>query len=232
MQSILFSYRTDAVANFIARKLYRYFVYSNPAVADTTVLTEMATLFKQSNFQLRPLIKALLSSTHFYDAANRGVQIKTPAEFVVGLARQLGLNLPTSGIDSGVGAMNETEQVLIDPPNVAGWPGHRDWINTKSYPQRLKFARALIASVTDAQAQTFVKQFTGYADIVKFVDSFSTFMFPVPITDARKTNYKSILLSGSPDYEWNTIVNNASTCGVRVRSLLNAVMKAPDYHLC
>jgi hypothetical protein len=180
-------------------------------------------------------VKAMLSSAHFYDVANRGVQIKTPAEFVVGLARQLGVALPSTAVSSSdvsKGTMVSMEQEIMDPPNVAGWPGYRNWINTKSYPQRLKYARDLITSLSDAQVQTFVRQFANFSDVYAFVDAVSTYFLPVAITKKRKDHYASILLSGGQDYEWANIVNAAATCGVRVRSLLNAMIKAPDFHLC
>jgi hypothetical protein len=180
-------------------------------------------------------VRALLSSAHFFDAANRGVQIKTPAEYVVGLARQLGTALPATAVatsDVTKGSMASMEQVLMDPPNVAGWPGYRNWINTKSYPQRSQYARDLIKAWTDAQIQTFVKQFPNYTDVNAIVKGVTEFLFPVPVSQKRHDYYVSVLLAGAKDYEWAGIINNVTTGGVRMRTLMNAMMKAPDFHLC
>ncbi len=233
--NILFNYRSDAIANFISRKLYRYFVYSNPSASDDAVIAEMRGIFQQNNYDVKPLLRALLSSAHFYDAANRGVQIKTPAEFAVGLARQLGVALPTntaSSSDVTKASMRTMEQDLMDPPNVAGWPGYRNWVNTKSYPLRLKFGRDIITSMSDTDVQKFVQQIADNNDVYKFVDNLCAFLLPKDIVQKRKDAYVATLLAGGKDYEWNGIVSNAATCGVRIRSLLSAMIKAPDFHLC
>lgn len=235
MIDILFKQRTDAVARFMMSKLYRYFVYSNASASDAKVINDLKDLFISSDFEIRPVVRALLGSAHFFDAANRGVQIKTPAEFVIGMARQLGTTLPTTAVsttDVTKGSMASMEQVLMDPPNVAGWPGYRNWINTKSYPQRSQYARDLIKAWTDAQIQTFVKQFPNYTDVNAIVTGITEFLFPVPVSQKRHDYYVSVLLAGAKDYEWAGIINNAVTGGVRMRTLMNAIMKAPDFHLC
>ena len=227
MISILFEYRTDAIAKYISRKLYRYFVYSSPSGSDEAIISEMANIFMQNNFQVRPLLKALLSSQHFFDTANRGVQIKTPAEYVVGFARQLGVSLTT-----GSAAMGLLEQVLMDPPNVAGWTGYRTWISTKTFPQRMKYAKDLITALSDAQIQTFIKQFPNYNDVNKIVDAMTAYFLPVAVSTSRHDYYVNILINNGQPYEWTSIVNDVATCSVRVRNFLNAIVKAPDFHLC
>ncbi|MFM7775288.1 MAG: DUF1800 family protein [Candidatus Kapaibacterium sp.] len=235
MIDILFRQRTDAVGRFMMDKLYRYFVYSNPSGTDASVIDELKTRFIESGFEIRPVVRALLSSAHFFDAANRGVQIKTPGEYVIGMARQLGTALPSTAVatsDVTKGSMASMEQVLMDPPNVAGWPGYRNWINTKSYPQRSQYARDLIKAWTDAQIQTFVKQFPNHTDVNALIDGVTEFLLPVPVSQKRREYYVSVALAGAKDYEWAGIINNPVTGGVRMRSLLNAMMKAPDFHLC
>lgn len=235
MIDILFRQRTDAVGRYMMSKLYRYFVYSNPSASDAKVIDDLKSLFINSNFEIRPVVKALLSSAHFFDAANRGAQIKTPAEFVIGLARQLGTALPSTAVattDVTKGSMATMEQVLMDPPNVAGWPGYRNWINTKSYPQRSQYARDLIKAWTDAQVQAFVKQFPNYTDVNALVTGVTEFLLPVSITQKRHDYYVGVLLAGAKDYEWAGIINNPVTGGVRMRTLMNAMVKAPDFHLC
>ncbi len=235
MLDILFNYRSAAIGSFISQKLYRYFVYSSPSASDMAVIQQMSDLFQQQNFELRPLMKALLCSAHFFDEANRGVQIKTPAEFAVGMARQCGIVAPkstASSTDATKGTMSSMEQVLMDPPNVAGWPGYRNWITTKTYPQRLKYGRDLISALTDANVQQLISQFSNYHDVYALTNDMVAYFFPKSIAQTRIDHYVSILLSGGKDYEWPAIADNGSTCGVRIRSLLNAMIKAPDFHLC
>jgi uncharacterized protein (DUF1800 family) len=227
MIEILFQQRPEAIARFIVGKLYRTFVYSNPGATDAAVQSALMDVFVANNFELRPLVRTLLVSKHFFDAANRGVQIKTPAEFVVGLGRQLGVSLA-----GAADAMARMEQDLIDPPDVSGWPGYRTWISTKTFPQRIQYAGQIIASLSDAQAYAFIRTFEGWQSVDTLIVAVTQFLLPRPLSAERLAYYRSILLAGAPVYEWPSIANDPQAVGSRLRALLRTIVKAPDYHLC
>ncbi|MCS7000452.1 MAG: DUF1800 domain-containing protein [Bacteroidota bacterium] len=227
MIEILFEQRAEAIARFMVGKLYRFFVYSNPAATDATVLAALMDVFMRNDFELRPLVQTMLTSKHFFDPANRGVQIKTPADYVVGLARQLGVTL-----SGAADALARMEQDLIDPPDVSGWPGYRTWISTKTFPQRIAYANQVIASISDQHAQQFIQKFPGWRTIDTCVTELCQYFLPRPISADRTAYYKSILLAGAPSYEWSSIAADAQAVGPRLRSLLRAMVKAPDFHLC
>lgn len=225
---IIFRQRPDAVAAFICRKLYRYFVYSKPAGGDEQFIAELATVFKQNDFAIRPVLVALLQSAHFFDEANRGVQIKTPAEFLVGMPRQLGT--PSTEANA---VMQTVEQNLLDPPNVAGWEGYRAWISTKTYPLRSQFARLYVEKIQDQALVTFAKQFADYADAYKLTTALELYFLPKPVSQERHDNYVKVLLQNAPDYEWPDIIaTNVGGAALRIRALISAFIKAPDFHLC
>lgn len=224
---IIFEQRSSAVGKFIAEKLYRFFVYSNPSVQDQAFIGQLSALFRQSNWQIRPVLAALLKSAHFFDAANIGVQIKTPAEFVLGLARQLNLrNSATAG------AMRSFEQDLIEPPNVAGWPGYREWISTKTYPLRLQYAQGLVNAMNNQQALAFAQQFPMFRNADQLVTAIEQYLLPRPILATRHQRYVAALLQGTFDYEWPTISVDANAAGPRIKALLLLMLRAPDIHLC
>ncbi|MCX7930024.1 MAG: DUF1800 domain-containing protein [Chlorobi bacterium] len=227
MIEILFGQRAEAIARFMVGKLYRYFVYSNPEASDAEVLAALMDIFVANDFELRPLLTTLLSSEHFFDPANRGVQIKSPADYVVGLARQMGVSLP-----GAADALARMEQDLIDPPDVSGWREYRTWISTKTLPQRVQYVQQLIASLADTQAQEFVRSFDRWQSVDSFVAELTRFLLPRPVGTNRLSYYTSVLLAGAPNYEWPAIVNNAQAVGTRLRALLRTIVKAPDYHLC
>lgn len=125
-----------ACSSFIAAKLYRYFVNddyaSNPAFEKParSVIGAMAGTLVGARYELKPVLKRLFLSEHFYDPGVIGEQIKSPAEVVVGAAR--GFNAPVRDIGILADAMNLMGQSLFFPPNVAGWAGGRSWINTST----------------------------------------------------------------------------------------------------
>ena len=209
----IFDQRPNAVATFICRKLYSFFVYSNPAGNDETVISQMAQIFIDNDFQIKPVLSTLFKSAHFFDNLNLGAQIKTPAEYVVGVARQIGTP------SNMVSAMNEMEMVLFDPPNVSGWSGYRDWITTNTYPIRTDLIDSVVNGMSDQDALDFVQQFPGYDDVHELLTNVAATLLPRPMSDGRRTALEGKLLQGAPDYEWANIVNNPGTAGLRIRDL-------------
>jgi uncharacterized protein (DUF1800 family) len=224
---IIFTVRAEAVSRFISDRVYRYFVYSSTEATDPVIIEGLAKPFREDGFKVRTLLKTLLTSKHFYDVALRGCQIKTPVEFVVGLMRQLGV--VNSDPQSWTGKM---DQYMMDPPNVAGWPGYRSWISTNTYPQRRQFAQELVKAMTDSRALELIKEFDDYSDVKKFVQNVCVYLFPVQVTQERLDFYKSALLQGAPDYDWPVILNTPSSAAAKFRNMLNTMAKAPDFQLC
>ncbi len=226
---IIFEIRSDATAEFISRKIYRYFIYSNPSATDDAMIVQMATLFKQNDFEIRPLIAAVLKSAHFFDEANVGVQIKTPVDYVVGFARQLSKAFVS---DAG-SSMSGMEQTLTDPPNVSGWEGYHRWISTKTYPNRRQFASAIVSAMTDQELLNLVKQFADYTDADKLAAALETYFLPKPVTASRHKYYlEEALLQKQPSYEWQAMLTDGTSAARGIKAVLMAFIKAPDFHLC
>lgn len=225
MIATIFEKRSAQIAAFMSRKLYHFFVYSRPSGADESVIAAMAQLMIENDFNIRPVLAALLKSAHFFDNANLGAQIKTPAEFVVGLARQIAQPADM------VGPMNGMEMVLFDPPNVSGWPGYRDWVTTNTYPLRADLAESVIAAMSDAQALVFVEQFPEYDDVHILMTNVAALLLPRAMSDGRRTALEGKLLQGAPDYEWATILESPATAALRIKELLATIVRLPDYQL-
>ena len=83
---ILFENKKDLIADFICTKIYRYFV--SPQI-DSSTVSDMAETFKQNEFELKPVLKQLFKSEHFFDPANNNVMIKSPIDMMLGLHHSL-----------------------------------------------------------------------------------------------------------------------------------------------
>jgi uncharacterized protein (DUF1800 family) len=132
--------KQPATPRFLAKKLYRHFVRQEVAPEFND---RLAQVLLDANYELKPLLKTMFLSRDFYSPPSVGTQIKGPVHFVVSTYRKLGLrSLP------GVPDFNETTgalgQVLFFPPNVAGWPGGRSWINPATLLVRGNFAHTLL----------------------------------------------------------------------------------------
>ncbi len=225
---ILFQYRGIETARFVCRKFYRFFVYSNPSKSDDAVIEAMAQLFLTSNFDIKPVMSALLKSAHFFDNQNIGAQIKTPAEFMIGMGRQFSYttNIP--------GGMQNIDQILFDPPNVSGWTGWHDWITTNNFPVRSSLSTAAVAAMDNTKLIAFIKQFPNYDDVDKLVLHLGALLLPRPLSPARKTAFTNILINNGPGaYVWQQAINNSPNDATGyMKNLLSAITTLPDFQLC
>lgn len=147
-------------AEFIVSKLWREFISPEPDAAE---VRKLAKVFRDSHYELKPLMRALLTSNAFYAPANRGVLVKSPVEITVGTFRQFGINPPEW---DGVMAVNRgLGQDLFNPPNVKGWPGYTDWINSQTLLARKQLlGKVFRAAEMDATPVAMMLPSTGKGD--------------------------------------------------------------------
>lgn len=129
-------------AEFIAEKLWKEFISID--APDKKVITAWANKFRESNYEISTLLRAVLNSKAFWDSNNRGRLIKSPLDLVIGSLRPLDLedkNLPLRSISVQLSRMGQN---LYTPPNVKGWPGGEQWIDDVTLPVRQQFLRRLI----------------------------------------------------------------------------------------
>ena len=87
-----------ATASFLCEKLARLFVADAPG-ADLIGRCAAEFLAQQENpSQMREVVRLLIESPEFRDAASFRAKVKDPLEFVAGLARNLGLQTNGSGL--------------------------------------------------------------------------------------------------------------------------------------
>lgn len=125
-------------ATYITRKIYRYFVNEEP---DEAHVTWLADRFYQSKYDIKELMKDIFTSDWFYDAKNIGCRIKSPVELIVGIRRALPMKLENEQVQLLLQRL--LGQLLFYPPNVAGWPGGKNWIDSSSLMFRLRIPQLI-----------------------------------------------------------------------------------------
>lgn len=123
-------------AKFITEKIYRYFV--NEKINDERIKF-LSEKFYNSNYNISGLMMEIFSSEWFYDQENIGVKIKSPVELIAGIRRMMPLT-PRSE-SAQIIFQKILGQVLFFPPNVAGWPGGTNWIDSSTLMARLQVPR-------------------------------------------------------------------------------------------
>ncbi|MYA36385.1 MAG: DUF1800 domain-containing protein [Gammaproteobacteria bacterium] len=125
----------DATAEFIARKIYNYFVSEE---LDDDSAGELGAWLKDSNYDIAAYMEHLFLSRDFYRDEVIGSRIKGPVEYVVSTYRLLGLDsIPgTPDFNRITGSLG---QRLMHPPTVAGWSEGRAWITPSLLFERGNF---------------------------------------------------------------------------------------------
>ena len=182
-------------SRFICRELYRFFVHGEISEqAEADVIAPLAELFRENvdaPDQMAILVRALLTSDHFFSSAIRGCMVKNPVDLVVGDLRLFGFPIPDPDLVearyqvdlehywlTAYAGMN-----LMAPPNVAGWPAYylypsydELWLDTATYPQRnnslLAVIYANIATPSDT-VQPGSANLEFQVDIIAFVQQLS-----------------------------------------------------------
>jgi uncharacterized protein (DUF1800 family) len=225
LMAMLFAQRE--VAKFIARKVYRWFVYYTiDAATEQNVITPLADIFRDSGYEIKPMLSALFKSEHFYDQMNRGCYIKSPADLVIGSLREMNVTFaPASDWDTNYGLwntfyswMSNLGQNLYDPPNVSGLPAyyqepsfHELWITSDTLPKRNQFTDTMIATGyvrNNVRVQfncvEWARTLYNPGNPTDLINGAIEYLFQNTLSDITKMQIKTqLLLTGQQwDYYW------------------------------
>jgi uncharacterized protein (DUF1800 family) len=236
---------TQEVAKFIVRKFYRFFVYYTiDSTTETNVIDPLATIFRNSNYDIRTVLSALFKSEHFFDVLNQNCYIKNPADHIIGSLREMNAIFPAqTDWDTNYGMWNFffsymviTGQNLHDPPNVSGMPAyyqeplyHEIWINSDSLPKRNQFTDIMSNNGYTRNGQrvvfnfvTYVQQFSNPGNPNDLIDDALKFIFRNQLSyESKKTIKTQILLSNQQwDYywtnAWTAYISNPTTANFNI----------------
>ncbi|MBZ5578276.1 MAG: DUF1800 domain-containing protein [Acidobacteriia bacterium] len=129
-----------ATADYIAGKIYRYFVRQD---LSPELQKQLGAVLRQHKYEIAALLETIFLSRDFYSPASVGTRIQSPVELAVSTYKKLGLksipgvpdfNLVTGGLG----------QQLFAPPTVAGWAQGQAWITPGLLLERANFARDVL----------------------------------------------------------------------------------------
>ncbi|MBL7808321.1 MAG: DUF1800 domain-containing protein [Saprospiraceae bacterium] len=124
---------------FIARKLYRFLVNEQHIPEDR--IRWLGDRFYDSGYKIMRILEDIARSDWFYAPENRGCLIKSPVALWVGIRRTLPMELADP--ESQLMLQKALGQILFYPPNVAGWAGGKNWIDSSSLMLRLRIPQLI-----------------------------------------------------------------------------------------
>jgi uncharacterized protein (DUF1800 family) len=131
--------RHPSTARFIATKLARRFVADDPP---KPLVDRAAARFRDTDGDIREVVRTIITSPEFFDAAAYRAKVKTPFEFVVSAVR-------ASGADAVnamplVQSMRDLGMPLYGCQPPTGYSDRAEaWVNTGALLNRMNFAVAL-----------------------------------------------------------------------------------------
>jgi hypothetical protein len=170
--------------------------------------------------------------------------VKWPVYYVMSAVRQLQASIATGGLYGGgfggfnvpqpttIGAMG---MVLLNPPDVFGWPGREDWLTTSQLFARMNWAGALVSNRSTMPGNTgipidTVLQTAGLgsqATAEQVVDYFISLLVQTPLSGAGRQALIDYL-KRSDNGTIGNFVLDTTTKDKKVRGLIHLLLSSPE----
>jgi uncharacterized protein (DUF1800 family) len=127
----------------LARKLYTFFI-SEFSAPDETLVTQLASLYYQSGYSMKAVVRELLRSPQFLSPSSSYARYSWPVEFVARALKEIGWT--GFSANSAMTPLQNMGQTLFEPPDVAGWDLGPAWFSTGAMLARMNFASSLASN--------------------------------------------------------------------------------------
>ncbi|WP_116126108.1 DUF1800 family protein [Lewinella sp. IMCC34183] len=218
----------EATARNFCRRLYRFFVFHdiNPTIEDQ-VIAPLAKTLIDNNYEIKPVLRSLFGSEHFYSESLRGAVIKGPNEYLGSMLRpfkafwhdkalndlqllyELGGKMCGFATDLGVD--------FVQPPTISGWKAYYDspqyyrhWISPALLQRRIQISTSLMDGLyhvngtqLEVDYHAFLKGLTNPLDINEMISEVALIFLPRPITSTQTMALKETIMGGLEDHEWS-----------------------------
>ncbi|HRI62015.1 MAG TPA: DUF1800 domain-containing protein, partial [Saprospiraceae bacterium] len=227
-------------ARYIALKLYKYLV--NETLVPEGRITELGDRFYDSGYQIMRLLEDIVRSDWFHAPENVGNKIKSPVDLWVGIRRALPLEPENPEIQLLL--QKALGQILFFPPNVAGWPGGKNWIDSSSLMLRLRIPQMLYTqSDLDVTTKDDDDQQMGQGKGSGGKRGLSATVDWQPVVELFKQVPEKELIPKIADYLWTAPADklpleivqqhtDRSTREVFLKTAMIQLMATPEYQLC
>ena len=224
---------SDLVAEFLSRKLLKYFYHDSP---HETLVKNFSAVLRQNNLHVGESLKTLFVSEAFYSAQAREGLVRDFYEQVVGLVRSTGL---TESAWNYRRYLYEMESIPSRPPSVEGWPEGDDKISSHATGVALpNFVNELITNRSDQLEAGYdigdalqPPGATGAGEVVDYVAT----LLGVDLDDVERQDliaYMNIQYSADgTETPVNYTPQNTDHQNRKLRNLLWILCQHPSFHI-
>lgn len=217
-----------ATAKYIAKRMYQFFVNEK---IDDKLVTQLGEKFYQSQYDIKTILNEIFTSSWFYDEKNIGTRIKSPIELMVGIQKILPTRIENP--KTLIAYQKLLGQMLLYPPNVAGWPSGKAWIDSSSLMLRLKTPQIWSGIISlDYAPKDDDDQNMGIMQkmLPKNLQGNFKINWDIVSKSLKNENLENVLLQSLKSIPQNVI--NEFEIPDEFKSRVIALMSTPEYQLC
>lgn len=237
--NIVFS--QQITAKFISKKLYKSFVHEKEDMSYAQpIIDEMANILRNNNYELTPLLKTLLKSKLFFSDDVMSSLIRSPLDLMLGLIKKFNIVFDPSSINTRlnfvISQASSAGQYVLEPPNVQGWVGYRQWLSTLAMPIRTSFSESIVTGIQkngqatgfSVDALAFALSFPEPNNALKLTRDMTEHLVRLPLTPVQIKFLLEVLLDGTEIYAWNISDPLAPS---RIKKYLKAIVYLAELQL-
>lgn len=241
-QVIDLAYGLPAAGAFLPHELVKF--YLSDTMLPAPYLESLGAAWRtEGAYNLRWLAQRFFGSRLFFAPEFRADFIKSPVQYYLGLIQDLGLDV-TPIPRYVVNPLRQMGQVLYQPPNVRGWLGGRNWVNSATLAARRSLAEALFTPIdedtlnADEQIEVVAARTQGHDRFTVTDASLATLGALAP--SALVDQLSRTLLAGPPTPAFRAALGDYLAGGGgdpasrahRLRRTLVTLLESPEYQLC
>jgi uncharacterized protein (DUF1800 family) len=235
------AYSQPAAETFLPREMAKFYLSETPLPASH--LAPLGEKWRADGYELRPLIRQFFGSRLFFAPEFRGNLIKSPVQFYLALMQDMQLDIaPIPRLT--LTPLRQMGQALFYPPNVRGWVGGRQWINSATITARRQLVELLFAPIdenglnADEQIELVAARSNGInrftvtdeplAPLAKLepgdaATQLTRDLLPGPAAPAIGENLRQFIAASGADEKQRLR---------RMRRAAVTLMQSPEYQLC
>lgn len=219
-------------ARFITEKLFRFFVSEH---IDEQLVASLSQNFYTSGYDISELLTEIFTSDWFYEERFIGNKIKSPIELIAGIGKQFSVSFDSN--EPLLYMQKVLGQMLLSPPNVAGWPEGKAWIDSSTLMVRLRLTELIFVG---AELRVKAKESGDVGDVYKGKGEFKKITPKIPWEQVGR-QFKSKYLDANFEAMKYWLLQ-ADSVPVQASNKLNQleqlkenalkITQLPEYQLC
>jgi uncharacterized protein (DUF1800 family) len=206
-------------ARRLARKLWNFFI-SDATAPDEAFVDQAAAIYLRYDTSMRAVVEFILKSPWFVDPAHWSTRYSWPAEFVTRAVKEVGWS--GYSVDTSRLALVAMNQVLFEPPDVAGWELGQGWFSTGTMLSRMNFASSLALNQKFRLAEAAIPVRESADQVVEY---FLERLSPSGYDDQPIAELKAYMRAGGP---WTGTTAQLQT---KTAGLVKLIVGSSEYQL-